>query len=121
MKLLYGADSWLTRAQANEAVQHCLRFRKCYTYLAHLSHLKRQRRFAMIPKLHSIDEIAFEMQVQAQRSQWVLSPLVEACMLDEDMVGRMAFLTRCVSPRMTSLRSLERYLCQLHAVWALEA
>ena len=73
------------------------------------------------PKNHSVEEIVHEMDTQCQKSFWIYNPLVESCSVDEDFIGRAAFLARSVSPRSTCVRSLERYLVQLMQVWKLDS
>jgi hypothetical protein len=74
----------------------------------------------MLPKLHAVEEIVKELQVQSQNSFWAYNPLVESCSVDEDFIGRCAFLSRSVSPRATCIRSLQRYLVQILQVWPLD-
>ena len=49
---------------------------------------------------------------------FVYNIIAESCSIDEDMVGRMAYITRHVSPRLTAQRTLERYLTQVGFAWA---
>ena len=75
-----------------------------------------------MPKLHSIEEILFEMETQANDPSvfGVYNCLAESCSVDEDFIGKAAVIARSVSPRATSLRTIERYLVQLFQIWAIE-
>ena len=43
---------------------------------------------------------------------FALNPLIYACFTNEDVVGRLARLSRRVSPKLPSQRTLELYLIQ---------
>ena len=70
--------------------------------------------------MHMVEEVIKEMEVQASLSCWVFNPLAGSCSVDEDFVGRTAFICRHVSPRLACQRSLERYLVQLWQVWSVD-
>ena len=55
---------------------------------------------------------------EAEISDYVLNPGVFACPMDEDFIGRTATISRCISPRIISKRTLERYLCHIQLAWA---
>ena len=117
LRLLYASDCWLERGTALELADGLLQFIRAYCKLAHIHVQKCQARFAMLPKLHSLHEIQFELRRQAALSRWVLNPAVETCSTDEDFVGRCALLTRSVSARTCALRSIQRYLAQINISW----
>ena len=74
----------------------------------------------MLPKLHAVEEIVKQLEYHTQISFWAYNLLVESCSVDEDFIGRCAFLSRSVSPRATCIRSLQRYLVQILQVWSLD-
>ena len=119
MHLIYNGDVFLRRATALEAVRCGQHFRKAYGFLACASQRRRQNRFPITPKLHSFEEIVYKMSRECRASAWVLNPIVESCSLDEDFIGRCAFLTRHVSPRLMTRRTFERYLTQICLAWRL--
>ena len=121
MRILYHSDVWLQRPFAQKCITYGYHFVEAYRFLAHASLVRRERRFPLIPKMHSVEEIVHEMDTQCQKSFWIYNPLVESCSVDEDFIGRAAFLARSVSPRSTCVRSLERYLVQLMQVWKLDS
>ncbi len=121
MRLLYHSDVWIQKPFALQCVEWGWHFVKAYRYLAFLSREKRERRFPLIPKMHAVEEIVKELEKQSAISQWVYNPLVESCSVDEDFIGRCAFISRSVSPRATCIRSIERYLVQVLQVWSLDS
>ena len=74
--------------------------------------------FPLHPKLHALHHIAHEIFREAEISDYVLNPGVFACPMDEDFIGRTATISRCISPRIISKRTLERYLCHIQLAWA---
>ena len=118
MRSLYDADAWLRREQALDVAGNLLQWIRCYMLEAHLAWEKDQAMFACVPKVHAIHHVWAELVRQASCGQWVLNPCIETCALDEDFVGRTAVLTRSVSPKVISRRSLERYLAQIRVLWA---
>ena len=77
-----------------------------------------ENKFGLIPKVHALHEVAMEMFRQCGMSDWVMNPITETCSVDEDMIGRVAILSRSVSPKIIGRRSLARYLAQINIVWA---
>ena len=115
--IMYNGDVWLESIVAI-AVADCLaQFLRAYLKLAQLYVVACEPRFALLPKLHMVHEIEFELRRQGRLSRWVLSPIVETCSMDEDFVGRCAVLTRKVSPQQCALRSIQRYLAQINIFW----
>lgn len=120
MRILYHSDVWVQKPFAMDCVKAGWHFAQSYRFLAHISKTKSERKYPMLPKLHAVEEIVKELQVQSQNSFWAYNPLVESCSVDEDFIGRCAFLSRSVSPRATCIRSLQRYLVQILQVWPLD-
>ena len=71
----------------------------------------------LYPKLHLLHEAWEQMVYESTQSDWIYNPIAETCSVDEDFVGRCAVLSRSVSPRLNSLRSLQRYLAQIQQSW----
>lgn len=87
-------------------------------YQAHHACSKGLKHFPLLPKLHFLHEVAFEMKRQAGIASYTFNPAVHSCALDEDAIGRAAAVTRCVSPKLISLRTLQRYLAYIQIAWA---
>ena len=123
MHIFYHGDLWLPRPQATEAINLGEHFVRAYRYLAYLSNEVAERRFPLLPKLHMVDEIIEDLrfQVCTCQAKWCFNIICESCSVDDDFIGRCAFVCRHVSPRSTPIRTLERYLVQLYQVWASDA
>ena len=117
MKGLYGNDLWVPSEEAKRIAFAGKEFVKLYVYLAHLSRQRGQPMFSLKPKLHMLHETAVGMELQAAKGSFALNFLCESCSVDEDFVGRLAFLARHVSPRLVSQRSIERYMVQAYLAW----
>lgn len=85
---MYAGDVWLKRAVAVQIAQSLQYFVLASCREAYMHHERCEARFAMLPKLHTVDEISFEMMRQARVSEWVFNPIVETCSADEDFVGQ---------------------------------
>ncbi len=120
MSGLYHQDLWVPATIAMELAKSAQTFVKAFLFLAYLSGQKGEPYFAIRPKLHMLHESSIWLQIQAERSNFCLNVLAESCSLDEDFVGRLAFLSRNVSPRLISQRSIERYLVQIQLAWGEE-
>ena len=116
MHLLYNGDVWLPNQVATECVRCGQYFRKAYGFLAAVSKERCELRFPLAPKLHSLEEIVFDLQVQLG-NEWIYNCIVESCSLDEDFIGHCAFITRHVSPRRMALRTFQRYFTQIMLAW----
>lgn len=117
MRTLYHHDMWIPAREAKEIAKEGISCVKCYTFLAFLSGQRGQPMFALRPKLHMLHECAYTLKLQSERASYALNILAESCSIDEDFVGRLAFLARNVSPRLVSQRSIERYLVQAFLAW----
>lgn len=119
MRRLYDADVWLRPDHAKEVAHGLQQVIRAYMMQAHLAHAQGESMFSCIPKVHALHEIWSELTRQIELEvSWVFNPVVETCSVDEDFVGRCAVLTRNVSPRLTSVRSLQRYKAQINVLWA---
>ena len=115
---LYKSDLWLEKTYTQSMAAKLLQFIRVYVHLAWKSFEKFENKFALVPKVHALHEVQEEMVRQAAVSQWVLNPICETCSVDEDLIGRVAILTRRVSPKIIGKRALARYLAQINIVWA---
>ncbi|CAK9074826.1 unnamed protein product [Durusdinium trenchii] len=93
-------------------------FIQTYVCEAALSHENGCNYFPLFPKLHFLHELSHQMRRQCQLANVCMNPASMSCSIDEDFIGRLATLTRCVSPRLCALRTLQRYLCHIQLAWA---
>ena len=87
-----------------------------YGYLADLCIQQHRKLYALRPKLHYFHHTLLELQEQVRRGDThILSPSIFNCEANEDFIGRISRLSRRVSPRLSSLRTIQYYLiaCKL--------
>ena len=79
---------------------------------------KRGWLYLLFPKLHSLHLIMIiKLHADAKSCGMSMSPLATTCQQDEDCVGRLDRVSRRVSPHLTMLRTLQRYLIGAYDVW----
>ena len=118
MRGIYAGDAFLHVSVARGLSNDLNYFVHAYSYLASQCFLKGIPAFPMFPKLHATHEVGFAMHSQCRYTEWVWNPATVSCSMDEDFVGRCAFISRQVSPRLISLRFLQRYWCHIQVLWA---
>ena len=117
MAQLYVGDVWLEASKAGQIAAAGRHFLMAYSRLASLSHSCSELRFTLLPKLHMLWHVVDQLQRQHRALRWVENPMIDACAIDEDFIGRYCALTRAVSPRQRMQRSLERYLTHVILLW----
>ena len=118
MREVYGNDA-LVPSETGRVMATALQdFVRAYMFEAHTAYGLGLSHFPLHPKLHALHHIAHEIFREAEISDYVLNPGVFACPMDEDFIGRTATISRCISPRIISKRTLERYLCHIQLAWA---
>ena len=110
-RILHNQGTWL------HATRHALPLTKfnfefvdSYQGVAQLCHARGLRRFMLEPSIHYFHHYGVDITQQISRGdQWILSPNQDNCEADEDFVGRLSRLSRCVHASTVTLRTLERY------------
>ena len=77
---------------------------------AQASLLQNRLRFPLMPKIHYLHHGFRDMLVLSRQHPWVPNMLHSSVQLDEDMVGRVARLSRRVGSHLLMRRTLQRYL-----------
>ena len=137
---LYRCGVFLTPMKAQRLASLGLEFLSCNGQLAALAFQRRVRRYALIPRLHyfhhlmvdllessrsnswTLSPMVYSVQLQedyivesSRSNSWTLSPMVYSVQLQEDYIGRPSRISRRVSPRAHSLRTLQRVLLAMFA------
>ena len=110
MHNLLRSGLWMRQAVAADSGEDGLYFLACYGKLARLSFEVRKCRYNMVPKLHCFHHVCLDLIRKSSHLSYLLNPLAECTFQDEDFVGRVARLSRRVSPRLQCLRTIQRYL-----------
>ena len=109
--MLYKAGAFLSEEESQFVSEQGLRFLESYSLLAHALFMQgKQQCFPLYPKLHTFHHIVLEVRASGIRAKTALNPLIYSCQMDEDCIGRTARLSRRVSIRQVSARSLDRFL-----------
>jgi hypothetical protein len=74
-------------------------------------------RFKQYPKQHMLFHCFAWMLQQTQQHGFALNPLVEACQMSEDLIGKVCRLSRRVDPRTVAQRTLESVLIAAAEGW----
>ena len=88
-----------------------------YLYLAHVSLNMGHKLYALRPKVHFYAHILYDLKVQVERRDPAIlnySGIYNA-EANEDFIGRISRISRKVSPKLASKRTIDRYLlaCKL--------
>ena len=119
LNIMYSHGLWLPRhcAAAMHQSLHC--FLAGYNRLAFLSMYKHSfTGFGMKSKFHMLAHTKIDLQVALRSgTRYIINPLCFCCETNEDVVGRVSRLSRRVSPKLPSQRTLQLYLIKCKAVY----
>ena len=96
-------------------------FLDAYMSLANGAFIAGFPRFILVPKCHYLHHVVHQLSTCASESTWCLNPLCFAVQLQEDLVGRVARVSRRVSPMTVSQRTLQRVLLAAKAAFREDA
>ena len=107
---------WLERSLAQNMSYNCKLFCKSYSSLAFLCHGRSLARFHLEPSLHVFRHFAFDLDtvLSTPTVQFVMSPSLVTCEMDEDFVGKICKTARSVHALNTNERTIDRYLLRCH-------
>ena len=116
LRLLYKGGLWLSRTEANSAINYGRTFCRAYLDAAMHAYQAQRLRFKISPKFHAFCHFPFDMRQQIH-NEWVLNPLLASCQQDEDFVGKISALSVQVSFKLVHLQTVQRYLLNLREHW----
>lgn len=112
--ILHSSGIWLEVNESSNMAQGCLCFCKAYMCLATDCHGLRLCRYHFEPSLHGFLHFYFELR---DCTSVVMNPACQSCETDEDFVGKVARLARCVHAGTTTIRVIERILVKHISSW----
>ena len=112
---LYRSGVFLRHARARRLAVLGLEFLNCYGKLSALAFQRGFRRFPLIPKLHYFNHLMVDLLESSRSHPWTLSPMVYSVQLQEDYIGKPSRISRRVSPKTHSLRTIQRVLLAMFA------
>ena len=111
MRTVLKAGLWLAKEEAAIASEAGFFFLQAYAKCARICADRRLCRYNLTPKLHFFHHMCIRLHQGVQANLACLqNPLADSNFADEDFVGRVSRLSRRVSPRMQSERTIGRYL-----------
>ena len=113
-RVCYSSGYWMSSEEAAKAGRAGMRFLACYARLAESSLRANRLRYPLMPKIHYLHHGFREMLLLSRQHPWVPNVLHSSVQLDEDMVGRIARLSRRVGSHLLTRRTLQRYLISAH-------
>ena len=113
MRKLYASGLFIEGDLCGYMIDACGHFLKGYSWLAYTCHGMGLARFPAMPKSHMLFHVRQFMKEQTNAVGYCENPIAASCACDEDMIGKVCYLTRCVSPKNRIKRCLERYLTQV--------
>ena len=117
--LVYHHGLWLPRHCATVLYQEFHDFLKHYNHLAWLCVSQYKfTGYAKKSKFHLIAHAKLELKILLEDPsiQWIPNPLIWSCEMNEDVIGKIARLSRRADTRLQTQRTLELYLCKCKAV-----
>ena len=82
-----------------------------YCFLADMAMRGGKTLYSLRPKLHYFAHTLWDLQTQLEAGHpYILNPNVFGCEQNEDWIGRVSRLSRKVSPKICSQRTIDRYL-----------
>lgn len=119
-RTLYSHGLWLPRHCAMAVYQDFHDFLQHYNYLAWLCINEHKfTGYGMKSKFHLICHSKVELGELLDDSniKWIPSPLLFSCEMNEDVIGKIARLSRRADSRLLTKRTLQLYLCKCKAVY----
>ena len=109
-KCLFRADLFLTEEECGYVVGRGMRWLQTYYFMAQeMFTAGRPWIFPLYGKLHMFHEQMLQILKDCRMHKTSISPILYACQVDEDVVGKTSRLSRRVSIRRVMHRTLDRY------------
>eukprot|EP00438_Fugacium_kawagutii_P024461 Skav208075 [mRNA] locus=scaffold1800:26782:28251:- [translate_table: standard] len=109
--LMHTSGIWLEPNAAARMAECCYKFCKAYVALAEGCHARQLCRFHMEPSLHGFFHFYIDLR---NRNTVTLNPACSSCEQDEDYIGKIARLARCVHGATTDIRVIDRLLLKTY-------
>ena len=109
--VMHSHDLWLPHGCAGYMMKQGMCALRAYSFCGRVAmEQDRKRLFCMRPKFHYWAHTIFEMKRSYEDSHpQTVSPAIFNCEMNEDFIGKVSRISRHVSPRLTILRTLQRY------------
>ena len=115
MQALYRGGVWIHAQEALRIAALGQQFLVGYGKLAKGTFEKGLRRYVLIPKLHFFHHLMTDLREQGSAHRWALNPLIYSVQMQEDYIGKPSRVSRKVSAKLHSQRTVERVLFAMFA------
>ena len=112
-RILHTCGIWIESNTSASMADASGTFCKAYSKLAEICYQHNLCRYHLEPSLHYFCHYAFELQ----SGDLLPNPALDNCEADEDFIGKVCRLSRCVHAATTSIRVLERHLIKCYFVY----
>ena len=116
--LLYRSEVFVDKERGMFIARQGTHFMYLYRVLAEKSFESQRQLFPLLPKVHTLDHIVHSMVDECKIKAIMLNPMIMGNQQEEDFIGRPSRISRRVSPRLSALRTLQRFLITARAAWA---
>ncbi|CAE7445065.1 unnamed protein product [Symbiodinium natans] len=114
LRTLYRNGLWLPLQATTEVAQSGYNFLRCYAECAQHAYNQGKTRYKLQPKYHTMIHFAdFYGTAARSRQRFTWNILADGCQMDEDLVGKVATLSRAVNVRSVHTDTVSRYLLKL--------
>ena len=114
---LYSSGLWIPAAEASSFADAGLAFLDRFQDLAAMAYARRVPRYQLVPKLHMMAHVIYDLRFQARKSATVINPMAFSCQADEDFIGKICILSRSCHGKTLHDRTLQKYKVNLAARW----
>ena len=122
LRTLFSEGFFLTEQGAHKSIAAGYAFLQSYGQLAKTAMNSGRALYKLKPKAHSMAHLVLEMLTQFRCNKCsVCNPVASSTFMCEDFIGRVARLSRRVSPRVQGQKVINRYLTALKAALHQEA
>lgn len=116
-RMAYSQPLWIPREQGQAMADQGWAFLDAHRRLVSMCYSRGLNRYMMQPKLHLISHTIHQLQLETSLYGYCSNFLSESCQMCEDFIGHVCRISRRVSPRLTALRTINRYLVRARQVW----
>ena len=117
LRVLYKTEVFIEKTKGLAIADDGRQFLRLYRVLAERAFGDGRQLFPLLPKIHSLDHITYQLSVQCRVKGLAWNPLIMGNQMEEDFIGRPSRISRRVSPRMPATRTIQRYLIAARTAW----
>ena len=118
MSLIYRSGLFLKGRRLSNVVKHGKAMLHSYSQCATMAHSQGLARFKYNPKYHFLCHLVYDLHSSSMASKPALNPIATSCQMAEDFINKCSTLSRQVSSKSLSVRTLNLYRMAVARAWA---